>query len=166
MKTLKNTFRILFLTLAIVFTSCSSDDDNAAAGGGGGTSSGNLTATVDGASFESDPTLTQIQVLSSGSVVAITGPKAQETIQFNVNAYSGVGTYSVSPATIASYGIVTDPNDPVGSVITYIAITNGELNVTEDTGSNMKGTFSFVGTNPLDPTDSVTVTNGTFDISY
>ncbi|MBV1922547.1 MAG: hypothetical protein KUG68_00810 [Flavobacteriaceae bacterium] len=167
MKTLRKTIYLSIVCLAMVFASCSSDDDNNDDdGGGGGASAGTLTASVDGAAFESDPAFTQIQVLNGGTVVAITGPKAQETIQFNVNAYTGVGAYSVSPSTIASYGIVTDPSDPIGSVITYVAITTGELNVTEDTGSNMKGTFSFVGVNPLDPSDSVNVTNGAFNISY
>lgn len=166
MKTLRKTIYLSLVCFAMVFVSCSSDDDNNDdGGGGGGASSGSLTASVDGASFESDTALTQIQVLNGGSVVAITGPKAQETIQFNLSAYTGVGIYNISPATIASYGIVRDPSDPVGSVETFVAISTGELNITEDTGSNMKGTFSFVGTNPLNQS-TVNVTNGAFNISY
>jgi len=170
MKTLKKTIYLVLMCVAVSFTACNKDDDSSNDdddnNGGGGSGSGLLTAMVDGANFESDSEFTQIQVLNGGSVMAITGPKAQETIQFNVNSYSGAGTYTVSPTTIASYAIVTDPNDPVGSVLTYIAISNGELIITEDTGSNMKGTFSFVGVNPLDQSDSVNVTNGSFDISY
>ena len=165
MKTFRKTIYLSLVCLAMVFASCSSDDDNDG-GGGGGTADGTLTAKVDGADFVSDSSLTQIQKLNGGDVIAITGPKAQETIQFNVNAYSGAGTYNVSFTTIASYGIVTDPSDPVGSAITYVAISDGQLVITEDTGSNMKGTFSFVGVNAVDPTDTVNVTNGSFDINY
>ena len=161
MKTLK--ILSLFLLASMVLVSCKKDDDG---GDDPQAASGTLMASVDGTSFESDASLTQVQVLNNGSVLAITGPKAQETIQFNVNAYSGVGTYDVSPTTIASYGIVTDPSDPVGSVITYVAVTDGELRISEDTGSNIQGTFSFVGVNPLDTSDTVTVRNGSFNIDY
>lgn len=170
MKTLRKTIYLSFVCLAMVFASCSSDDDNNddnggnGGNGGNGTSTGTLTATVDGASYSSDPAFTQIQIING--VLAITGPKAQETIQFNVTSFDGTGTYAVSPTTVASYGITTDPNDPINSTTTYVGISTGELVITEDTGSNMKGTFSFVGVNPLNPGDTVNVTNGAFDISY
>ncbi len=169
MKTLRKTIYLSFVCLAMVFASCSSDDDNNdgdggnGGNGGNGTSTGTLTATVDGASFTSDPAFTQIQILNG--VLAITGPKAQETIQFNVTSFDGTGTYAVSPTTVASYGITNDPNDPINSTVVYIAISDGQLEITEDTGSNMKGTFSFVGVNVEDPSDTVNVTNGAFDIS-
>ncbi|MDT0556126.1 DUF6252 family protein [Patiriisocius hiemis] len=161
MKTIKKLTFLFFISLAII--ACKSDDDG---GDNPSNGEGSLTATVDGNSFESDPSLTQIQILNNGNVVAITGPKAQETIQFNINGYSGVGTYNMSPSNVASYGIVTDPNDPQGSAVAYVSISDGELNISEDTGSNMKGTFSFVGTNAEDPSDTVTVTNGAFNIDY
>jgi len=161
MKTLKNAILLFMIGLAVV--SCKKDDDG---GDNPSNGEGSLTAKVDGATFESDPSLTQVQLLNNGNVLAITGPKAQETIQFNVNAYAGVGTYDVSPTTIASYGIVTDPSDPVGSAIAYVAISDGELNISEDTGSNIKGTFSFVGINATDPSDTKTITEGAFNIDY
>lgn len=168
MKTLKQISILFFMALA--FTACSSDDDNnteaGGGGAGGGSGSGNLTAVVDGQAFESESDLTQIQLLNGGSVLAITGPKAQETIQLNINAYNGVGTYRLMAPNVGSYGIVLDPNDPINSATTYIAIDNGELVVTEDTGSNMKGTFFFTGINPLDPSDSKVIENGSFNISY
>jgi len=161
MRTIKILSLLLFVGLA--FTACKSDDDG---GDNPSNAEGSLTAKVNGASFESDPSLTQVQLLNNGTVLAITGPKAQETIQFNVNAYSGVGTYDVSPTTIASYGIVRDPNDPVGSAETYVAVTDGELNISQDSGTNIQGTFSFVGVNPMDPSDTVNITDGAFNIDY
>ena len=42
---------------------------------------------------------------------------------------------------------------------------NGSVTVTANTGKNVKGTFNFRGTNYLS-TDSVEVTEGSFDIDY
>ena len=170
MKTIKKTMYLVMLFAAVLVTSCNKDDDNnnddGGGGGGGGNSQGTLTATVDGDSYTSQTDLTQIQILGDGSVLAITGPRPQETIQFNINGYNGVATYNLSASNIGTYAITLDPNDPANSTKTYIAIDNGKLIVTEDTGSNMKGTFFFTGTNPLDPSDTKVINNGEFNISY
>lgn len=169
MKTIKKTMYVIMLFAAVFVSSCNSDDDNNnddGGGGGGGNSQGTLTATVGGESYTSQTDLTQVQFLSDGTVMAIAGPRAQETIQFNINGYDGARTYNLSASNIGTYAKTLDPNDPVNTTTTYISISNGELVVIEDTGSNIRGTFFFTGTNILNPSETKVVQNGEFNISY
>ena len=67
----------IFFSLILTTTSCSSDDDGGS--GGGGTASGTVSATIDGAGFQSDASLTwatRIDVLGT-ETITITANKAR-----------------------------------------------------------------------------------------
>jgi hypothetical protein len=171
MKTIKNTLYLAVICLTLVFTGCSSNDDDGGAADGGtaaGGGAGNLTATVAGQSYDSDSDFTNIQIITQNgiTVLAIMGARSAETIQFNIVGYSDAGTYDLGLVNIGTYAKTLDINDPVNSTVTYISNMGGELVITEDTGSNMKGTFFFTATNIMDPSDSKTIESGTFNIPY
>ncbi len=162
MKTLKNTFRILFLTLAIGFTSCSSDDDNDAGGGGGGGGEEFLTAKVDGANFEAaqSPAVIVAATTSNGLLTFHGGTNEGNTIRGTINSYTGVGTYTTGD-NITNVNSLTYITLPANSWMSTFDIGSGTVNVTSDDGTTVEGTFSFEGFNPQDQSTK-SITEGSF----
>jgi hypothetical protein len=110
-----------------------------------------MTAKVNGQIFTSDAlqaNLTANNVALTGAVNA--GTSKVSTITFSINNYAGLATYPIDSLTTASYSKVTG---------TFKA-ESGSITVTTYNSQHVVGTFSFVGT---DSTETVSVTDGTFD---
>lgn len=174
MKTLKNTFRILFLTLAIGFTSCSSDDDNA--GGGGSAGGEHFTAKIDGANFaaSTDPaSLIGGTVSTSNGMTIATAQGSTNTgdfINFSIINYAGPGTYTTGDVLTNSNMIMYGKISPIGTwasngVVSIVGIAPGEIVITSDSDNVLEGTFSFEGYN-ADAQSSKMITEGSFKVNY
>jgi hypothetical protein len=167
MKTLK--ILSLFLFASLVLTSCKKDDDG---GDDPQVAAGTMTAKVDGANFESLEGTVVAQESNSGGVrvMAISaGTVDSENIQMIIQNFDGVGTYELNLANIGTYSYLPDPNNPDPStVVVYMAVngttSGGEVNISSYTADRVKGTFSFTGYNIQDTSDTVSVTNGSFDM--
>jgi len=176
MKTLKNTFRILFLTLAIGFTSCSSDDDNGGSDPGGGTGGAeHFTAKIDGANFaaSTDPaSLIGGTVTTNNGMTVATGQGSTNTgdfINFSIVNYNGPGTYTTGDDLTNNNGIMYGQISPLGTwasngVLSIVGIQPGEIVITSDSDGVLEGTFSFEGYNG-DTQTSKMVTEGSFKVN-
>lgn len=155
MKTLKLIF-VFTIILGILSCSDSSDEEIGLSG------EGTLTAKVDGSNFEA--LSVAVGATISNNVVAIQGSNSEgEYIRLNISNYNGVGTYttgnSISNVSSAMYGLV----NPVIAWVSTFDIGSGTIEITEDTDSAIKGTFSFTGVNSDGNTTSKTVTEGNFN---
>lgn len=155
MKTLKLIFAF---TLILGISSCSDslDEDLTLSG------EGSLTAKIDGSNFEA--LSVAITATISNNVAAIQGSNSNgEYIRLNISNYNGVGIYttgnSISNVSSAMYGSV----NPVIAWVSTFDIGSGTIEVTEETDSTIKGTFSFTGINSDGNTTSKTITEGTFN---
>ncbi|MFY9241620.1 MAG: DUF6252 family protein [Polaribacter sp.] len=152
MKTLKNL--ILFAFVAVLFSCSDATDADLGLSG-----QGSLSAKVDGATFTSLSVAVGATV--TNGVAAIQGSNsAGEYIRINIMSYNGVGTYSTGNAinniSSISYGTV----NPIATWISTFNIGTGTIQITEDTATTIKGTFSFTGVNDGSP--NKVVTEGTF----
>ncbi len=176
MKTLKNTFRILFLTLAVGFTSCSSDDDNGdGAEGGTGGGAEHYTAKIDGADFaaSTDPASLIGGTLTTNNGMTIATAQGStntgDYINFSIVNYNGPGTYITGDDISNMNGIMYGKISPLGvwasnGVLSIIGIQPGEIVITSDTDGVLEGTFSFEGYNGDDQTSKM-FTEGSFKVN-
>lgn len=151
MRNLKKIGVLLFLSLLI---SCGGSDDDNPTGG-----DAFLTAKVAGVDFASMEVSVGASV--SSNVLAVQGSTANgDYIRLSIMGYNGVGTYktgnSISSTNSAMYGSI----NPIASWVSTFDVGNGTIEVTEDTATHVKGTFSFVGVN--DSKGSKTITEGKF----
>lgn len=162
MKTLQKTISLLFISAALVLSSCSKDDDG---DGENNNNSGSefLTAKVDGVDFEAaqDPAVI-VGASQSNNVLAVQGGKNNgETIRINLVGYTGPGTYrtgnDISNTSSVSYITL----NPTANWMSTFDIGSGTVEVTKDDGTVVEGTFSFEGFNADDQTTK-TVTQGQF----
>lgn len=156
MKTLKKLSILLFATL--LWVGCTDDSNNPSGG------DEFLTAKVDGADFSSfeDSIGASIGTGGAGDVLAVQGSNnSGDYIRINITSYTGVGTYTTGDAitnvSSLSYGSVT----PLAAWTTTFDIGNGTVEITEDSATHVKGTFSFTGLNSSDSTNK-TITQGEF----
>ncbi len=167
MKIFKQVLLALFVSLAV--TACKKDDEGGDDPQGG---EGTLTAKIDGQSFSADIAV-QAQISDAGQtdVLAISGGTSQsENLQMIIQGFDGVGTYDLNFTNIGTYSYLPDPNNPdPNTVKIYISIngtqSTGEVNVSSFDGDNIKGTFSFTGYDVNNQSDSVTVTDGQFNLA-
>jgi hypothetical protein len=95
MKTIKKTIYVTFLCLSVILASCSSsDDDNS--GDGGTDGSEFLTAKVDGSDWAAS---TDLETLigaqkSKGNLIIQGSTNTGSFINFTINGYEGIGTYT------------------------------------------------------------------------
>ncbi len=155
MKTLKLLFAFTII-LGLLSCSDSSDEDLGLSG------EGTLTAKVDGSNFEA--LSVAVGATISNNVAAIQGSNSDgEYIRLNISNYNGVGTYttgnSISNVSSAMYGSV----NPVIAWVSTFDIGSGTIEVTEETDTTIKGTFSFTGINSDGNTTSKTITVGKFN---
>lgn len=172
MKTFTKSILVTFLSFTFLMaTSCKKDDD----GGGTAAGSGEFTAKVNGNNYESFPEATAAQLSGSGDfqTMAVSGGTMDsENIQFIIVGFDGVGTYSLNVTNIGTYSYLPDPNNPdPNTVVIYTTVgngqgNNGEVNISTFDDSTVTGTFSFTGYNMNDTTDTVSVTNGAFNVAY
>jgi len=156
----------------VTLTSCSSDDD----GGGGGTAaSGTLTAKVNGSSYQSVEIASSATVANGGqNLIIIAANSNGNSFSMTIFGYNGTGTYKLTGADVlitnaASY-TETDVSNPMNPVIEiwqapYDDTEVGEIVVTEETDSKVKGTFYFDCKNVLGDNSVKMITDGAFDLN-
>ncbi|HZW62464.1 MAG TPA: DUF6252 family protein [Flavobacteriaceae bacterium] len=163
--------KFMLLAAVVLFTtvsSCSSDDDG---GGGGQAAQGTITAKIDGVSFTSLEMTSFASVTTAGgqTTLVMQGNTSSQAINIVINGYDGEGTYELSDNNVfrtASY-IEPNVNNPVDTQTWTAPYENsglaGEINISEETETAVKGTFSFTGKNSND--DSIkTITEGSFNL--
>lgn len=165
MKTLKILMLGLFVSVAVV--SCKKDDD----GGPDPTSgSGAFTAKVNGNSFTGLEGTVVAQLNESGPVKTLAvsgGTSASENLQVVITNFDGVGSYELGLTNIGTYSYLPNPSNPdPTSVIIYTTVTGtgGQINISSFDGTTVKGTLSFSGVNLNNQSDTVSVTEGEFNI--
>lgn len=167
MKTFNQFFIILLISTA--FIACKNDDDG---GDGGPAGAGTIEASVDGASFTSTPMLTTATAinLNGTSTISITGSDmGGRNISISIiGVYDGVGTYSIG----GGANIVVTASYTEGStagVETWVApyddVVAGELNISNDTDTNLTGTFNFMCKNGNDNSIK-NITSGSFNVNF
>ncbi|AFL81298.1 hypothetical protein Aeqsu_1819 [Aequorivita sublithincola DSM 14238] len=169
MKTFNKTILVLMAVLAISLTSCSSDDDGGEDPSGG---TGTFSAKVDETTFTSLEGTVAGQLTSSGptKVLAISaGTSKSENLQMIVTTFDGVGTYDLNFTNIGTYSFLPDPSNPdPNTVVIYSTAngqpSNGQLKVSSYEGNVVKGTFSFTAYNLNNTSQSVSVTEGEYNI--
>ncbi|MFD2824387.1 DUF6252 family protein [Lacinutrix iliipiscaria] len=170
MRNLKQ-FMLLVMTLSLVsLSSCSKDDDG---GSGGSAASGTINAKVDGSDFNSMEISSSATVANSGQNLVIIGSNSSgEAITITIFGYEGVGTYEISGANInisASYSEtdVSNPSSPTTEIwqSPYEDSVLGEINISEETDTKVKGTFNFMCKNVGGDNSVKNITDGSFDLN-
>lgn len=168
MKKLKQLVLLLTTVSLITFLSCSTSDD----GGKNGTAaSGTITAKVDGKEFTSLKITSQASVVTVGEQTTITlqGNTSSQAINMIINGYDGVGTYQLSDNNVFIIASYTEPNinNPLDSKIWSAPYQDsgivGEIKISEETDTNIIGTFSFTCKNSNDGTTK-SITGGSFNL--
>ncbi|TYA52651.1 DUF6252 family protein [Formosa maritima] len=170
MKTLKHVTLLLMCFSLITFTSCSDDDDGG--DGGGGAASGTITAKINGNSFTSLEMTSTATLVSGGGQTTLTmqGNTQTQAINLIINGYDGVGTYEISDDNVFRIASYIEPNvsNPANSQTWSAPFQDsgviGEIKISEETDSNIKGTFNFTGKNSNDDSTK-NVTEGAFNLS-
>lgn len=144
----------LTLPCLLLAAACGSD------GTGPGPGSGPITAVIDGVSFVAE----FATVSRSGNQVSVNGASSgpPRAIGFTF-ADAGTGTYTIGPGLLVAAGVT------IGNEAWTAGgdLGSGTISVTTFTESRIAGTFtlSLVATGNQSP-QTVTVTNGQFDITY
>lgn len=161
MKTMKNAMLILLMSLAVL--SCKKDDDG---GDDPQVGDGTMTAKIDGANYTATLGITA-RVTGSGANQAFAvsgGTSDSENLQVIINGFDGEGTYEISLLNIGTYSYLPDPSNPDPSTVVIYTASSGELKVSSYDGNTAQGTFKFSAANLNNPSDTVEVTNGEFNI--
>lgn len=170
MKTLKKSILLLMAVMAVNLTSCKKDDDGGEDPQGG---VGTFSAKVDGNSFSGMQGTVTARVTNSGAgqALAVSGGTSQsENLQMIITSFDGEGTYDLNFINIGTYSYLPDPGNPdPNTVVVYSTVgtgngNNGTLKVSSYDGNTIKGTFSFTGYNLDNTSQSVSVTDGQFNI--
>ncbi|MCG2418518.1 hypothetical protein K8089_05740 [Aequorivita sp. F47161] len=170
MKTFNKTILVLMAVLAVSLTSCKKDDDGGDDPQGG---TGTFSAKVDGDSFSGIQGTVVAQLTNSGStqVLAVSGGTMDsENLQMIIQNFDGEGTYNLNFMNIGTYSYLPDPGNPdPNTVVIYTTVgdgqgNNGTISISSFDGNTVKGTFSFTGINLNDNSDTVSVTEGQFNI--
>ncbi len=156
----------------ITLSSCSSDDDG---GGGGQAAEGTITAKVNGTTVTTMEMVT-FASLSSGTLLlqGNTGGTSSKAFNFTIVGYDGVGTYPFGGGAnifnVASYiETEVDLSNPANpSIETWSAPFDdtqvGEISISEQTETHIKGTFSFECKNVNGDGSMRNVTEGSFNV--
>ncbi len=167
-------FMLLIMTVSLVtITGCKSDDDGGS--GGGSAASGTLAASVDGVSFQSLEISSSATIANGGqNLIIIASNSDGNAFSFTILGYDGPGTYPIGGgANIANGASYTetdvDLNNPQNSTTEvwqapFDDTQAGELNISEETDTNIKGTFSFMCKNTGGDQSIKDITNGSFDL--
>lgn len=171
---LKQIMLLVMVGSLLVFTSCSKSDDDG--GSGGSAASGTVKATIGGKSFTSLKIATTATKTTAGGVewLRIQGNDSDgNAIVLTINPYDGVGTYNVSDASVFTTAFYTkidvDLNNPQNSKTeNWVAPYDssgviGEIKISEETDTTVKGTFSFTGKSDVDGSLKE-ITNGSFNV--
>lgn len=164
-------FMLLVMTMSLAsLSSCSSDDDG---GSGGNAASGTLEAKVDGTSYQSLEISSSATVANGGqNLIIIASNSDGNAFTMSIFGYSGTGTYEFTGANIAvtNTAVYTeiDINNPTMPEIwqaPYDATLVGTISISEETDTNVKGTFEFTCKNVNGDQSIKNITEGSFDLS-
>lgn len=172
MRTLKHVTLLLMCFSLITFTSCSNDDDGGDGGGGGGAASGTITAKINGSSFTSLEMTSFANTTTGGgqTTLVMQGNTQSQAINMIINGYDGVGTYQLSDDNVFRSASYIEPNisDPMATQTWNAPFQDsgvvGEIKISEETDTNIKGTFNFTCKNSNDGTTK-NVTEGSFNLN-
>lgn len=164
MKKIKQLGTIAFFALVFTFGSCSSDSDGGSVSAGAGT----ITAKVDGNTVKSIPSATFAYLTAAG--LQITGSNINaENLAVQILSFDGVGKYNIGGSTSIAIGTYSaiDISDPQNTDNIWFApysenLVDGEVDVTEVTDTNVKGTFFFKAKNESGSIKNVT--SGSFNV--
>jgi len=161
---MKQLLGLTLLALAISVTSCSSDSEGGNVNAGAGT----ITAKVDGQTVTSIPSATFAYITAGGLQITGTNINAQN-LALQIVTYDGVGQYNIGGGTSLAVGTYSaiDISNPTNLDNIWYAPhgdsgVDGVIDVTEQTETNVKGTFSFTAVN--ESGNMKTVTNGSFNV--
>lgn len=166
---------ILSVVSLVTLTSCSKDDNG---GDGGNAASGTLTAKVDGISYQSMEISSSATLATAGSVknlVIIASNSDGNAFAITIFGYTGEGTYEITGANVggvtASY-TETDVNlsNPTASTTEvwqapYDNSSVGSISISEESDTNVKGSFSFKCKNVNGDSSIKNVLEGSFNLS-
>ncbi len=167
---------ILSVVSLVTLTSCSKDDNG---GDGGNAASGTLTAKVDGISYQSMEISSSATLATAGSVknlVIIASNSDGNAFAITIFGYTGEGDYKLTGADIAitNTASYTETNvnlsNPTASTTEvwqapYDATEVGSVSVSEETETNVKGTFSLMCKNVNGDGSVKNITEGSFNLS-
>lgn len=154
---------LLALLLIPALAACDSGDSDDG-GDGGGTGSSGITATVAGTALTFD----SASATNDGSVFQATGIRDNNTTQLTVRVNNpGTGAFTIAPND-ARVGIIyregTTPYQADG--ILAAAGASGTVTISEISDSGARGTFSGTLVNVTNPQETISVTNGEFDVTF
>lgn len=92
----------------------------------------------------------------------INGYSDKKMLSIMIDDYKGVGTYEINDINGHMILYSLDFSQNAGD---YSAIS-GKIIVTSSTSNSIKGTFEFIGEKDNDPSNKITVKEGTFEMSY
>lgn len=152
----------------LTITSCSSDDGG---GNDGVAGSGTITAKIEGVAFTSLEITSFAQLTSGGgqTTLVIQGNTTSQGINIIVNGYDGVGTYKFTDSNVFVSATYIEPNisNPTESKIWSAPFQDsgnvGEIKISEETDTDIKGTFNFTAKNSKDDTTK-SITEGSFNL--
>ena len=170
MKNFKKSILVLMAVVAVSLTSCKKDDDG---GGGGGAGSGTIVAKAGGSNFKSMEAASRATMSTNGgnTTLILQGSDASgKGIVITIINYDGTGTYEFSDSDVFIVGtyIETNINNPQDSQ-TWTAPYEasgvvGEVNISEQTDTKVKGTFNFTGKDVNGDQSLKNITDGSFNL--
>ena len=133
-------------------------------GGATGTvTNGTFRATVNGTSWSANGAVAVSK--STGNIVAIVATSLTYTIAFGISQLTAPGTFSLNAA--AGSAIATVSTGTAGqSWSTVSPGGTGSVVITTYTANRIAGTFSFTAAALSGTTGALTVTNGSFDVTF
>ncbi|MEZ4802064.1 MAG: DUF6252 family protein [Gelidibacter sp.] len=172
MKNLRKFMLLVIAVSAVSMVSCSKDDDG---GGNGAAGEGTIVAKVNGTSVTTLDMVTFANVASGTlSIQGNTGGTSSKAFAFTIIGYDGEGSYPLGGGAnvfnVASYiETEVDVNNPTApEVQTWSApfddTVAGEINISEETETHIKGTFSFQAKDVNGDQSMRNITEGSFNI--
>lgn len=178
MRNLKHIYLLVIASTLLTFASCSNSDDN----DGGAVTAGNgtLVAKVDGINFQSLEISSSATVANAGSglknLIIIASNSDGNAFAITIFGYDGPGTYELTGANVAVTNTAsyteTDVNlsNPTASTTEiwqapYDDTKVGEVIISEETASNVTGSFNFLGKNVNGDGSVKSITEGSFNLS-
>lgn len=123
-----------------------------------------VSATIDGASWNAATVASSLDAVSN-NIFALAASNTERSLTINLNGVTGPGTFSLGSSGAVGITNNTDPLTHIWS--TTGAGGSGTVTITSITDTRIQGTFSAtLGPAPgTQTTGTVTITNGTFDVS-
>ncbi|MCA1752924.1 MAG: hypothetical protein LC670_14265, partial [Flavobacteriales bacterium] len=162
MKTVSRSFLLLFFSIAVL-SSCNNDDDSGPSGSGGGTApSGNMAASVGENSFSSDDAWARYRTTGEFTIRATASDGRK--FFFVISDFNGPLDYTLggNSSNTASFEQVFSGNT---TTFNTSAGATGVITISNFNESTQRiaGTFSFIATQTENESNSITISEGSFD---